>query len=245
MLHISVKSETIFSIFGLKVTNSLLLSLLVFIFFLITALIYNYQAKKEKKGAIFFFITFLLRTTYNFFKSIFEDKIDYFFPLVGSFLFFILLQNWSGLFPGVGSVLINVQEDYRETLTPLFRGNTADLNTTLSLALISVIFSQYVGIKFLGIKEYLKKFINFKNPVVFFTGVMDTISELSKVISFSFRLFGNIFAGEVIIAIMAFLVPVLLSFPFLLFEVFIGLIQALVFAMLSAVFFNLAIQKIH
>ncbi len=245
MPHISIKPETIFTLLGLKITNSLLLSVLVLVFFIVVSLLYSYQATRQKKGTFFFLVTLLLRTTYNFFKSIFGENVDYFFPLVGAFFFFILLQNWSGLIPGSGSLLIKVSENQRMVFAPLFRANTADLNTTLSLALISVIFSQYVGIKFLGAKEYLKKFINFKNPIVFFTGLMDTISELSKIISFSFRLFGNIFAGEVIIVIIAFLVPVLLSFPFLLFEVFIGLIQALVFAMLSAIFFNLAIQKAH
>ncbi len=245
MPHISVKPETIFTLFGLKITNSLILSSLVFIFFLGLTIFYNYQSKKEKKSSFFFLITFLLRTVYDFFKPVFEKKIDYFFPLVGSFFFFILLQNWSGLLPGAGSLLIKVSQNHNGSFVPLFRANTADLNTTIALALISVIFSQYVGIKFLGLKEYLKKFINLKNPIVFFTGVLDTISEFSKVISFSFRLFGNIFAGEVIIVVIAFLVPILLSFPFLLFEVFIGLIQAIVFAMLSAIFFNLAMQKAH
>ena len=147
------------------------------------------------------------------------------------------------MIPGVGSVLIKTHEGHG--LAPLLRGNTTDLNTTLALALISVGFSQYVGVKHLGLVGYLKKFINLKNPMAFFTGIMETISEFSKVISFSFRLFGNIFAGEVILSIMAFLIPVLISFPFLLFEIFVGAIQAIVFAMLSTVFFSLAMEKAH
>src|SRR3989344_8925929 len=172
MLHISIKPEIIFTLLGFNITNSLLLSFFVFAFFIVVSMVFKYQARSGRHGTVFFLVTFILRTTYNFFKSIFEEKIDYFFPLVGSFFFFILLQNWSGLIPGVGSVLIRVPENAHEVSAPLFRANTADLNTTLSLALISVIFSQYVGVKFLGLKEYLKKFINFKNPTVFFTGLL-------------------------------------------------------------------------
>jgi F-type H+-transporting ATPase subunit a len=239
MPHISLKAEGVLHLFGVDITNSIILSALVLLLFIVIALLYNYNAKKRNKSRLFYFVTFSLRSVYSLFESVFGEKTDYFFPLVGSFFFFILLQNWSGLLPGVGSIFYHH--------APLLRANTADLNTTLSLALISVFFSQYVGVKHLGFGGYISKFINLKNPLSFFTGLMETISEISKVVSFSFRLFGNIFAGEVIITIVAFLVPFLpfISFPFFLFEVFIGFIQALVFSMLSAVFFNLAMQKAH
>src|SRR3989338_3646905 len=243
--HISIHADTITSFMGFHVTNALLLSIIVFVVFLIVAIKYKQESTKPNKSNFFYFITFVLRAIYTLFRSVLGEKTNYFFPLAGSFFFFILLQNEFGLLPGVGSVLIKVQEGHQEALVPLLRGNTTDLNTTLALALISVTFSQYVGIKHLGFIGYLKKFINLKSPMAFFTGIMDTISEFSKVISFSFRLFGNIFAGEVILTIMAFLIPVLVSFPFLLFEVFIGIIQALVFAMLSTVFFSLAMEKAH
>lgn len=136
-------------------------------------------------------------------------------------------------------------EEHGEKLIPILRGNNADLNTTMGLALISVFLIQVYSIKYLGIKGYLQKFFNFTNPILFFVGILDIISEISKVISFSFRLFGNIFAGEVLMTIIAFLIPILASFPFLLFEFFVGLIQAMVFSMLTAVFINGAIQKHH
>lgn len=237
MPHISIKAESVFQLFGFGITNSLLMSLIVFCFFLVISLNYSLSLNTQKKGKMFYLLTLSLKSIYTLFESVFAEKTKYFFPLVGSFFFFILLQNWFGLLPGVGSVLIHH--------VPLLRGGTADLNTTLSLALISVLFSQYIGIKYLGFVEYIKKFINFSNPMAFFTGIMETISEFSKIVSFSFRLFGNIFAGEVIIGIVAFLIPVLASFPFFLFEIFIGFIQAIVFAMLSAVFFKLATEKSH
>ena len=160
-------------------------------------------------------------------------------------MIFILFQNWFGLLPGVGSILIGVAEGHEVHTVPLLRANNADLNATLSLGIISVLLTQIFGIKFLGFKTYIKKFINFSNPISFFTGILEIISEFSKVISFSFRLFGNIFAGEVLLAIIAFLIPILASFPFLLLELFVGLVQALVFSMLSAVFLSVAISKEH
>jgi F-type H+-transporting ATPase subunit a len=236
-MEISIKPEEVFEIFNLPVTNSLLLSGIVFLFFTFIAVTYYRYSFWKRKNSFYYFITFILRSLYQLFHSVLREHTDYFFPLLAAFFLYILFQNWFGLLPGVGSILINH--------VPLLRGNNADLNATLSLALLSVILTQVFGIKYLGLKEYLKKFFNFTNPIAFFTGILEVISEFSKIISFAFRLFGNIFAGEVLLTIMAFLIPVLVSFPFLLLEVFVGLIQALVFSMLTAVFLSLAIQKHH
>ena len=126
---------------------------------------------------------------------------------------------------------------------PLLRGTTADLNTTLGLALISFLAIQYFGITTVGAVGYAKKFINLTNPINFFIGILELVSEFSKILSFAFRLFGNIFAGEVLLGVIAFLIPVLASFPFLLMEIFVGLVQALVFSMLTGVFISSAVQS--
>ncbi len=236
-MEISIKAEPVFFLFSIPITNSLLLSAVVFFFFTLIAVAYYRYSFWKRKNAFYYFITFLLRSIYQLFQSVLHEHTDYFFPLLGSFFLYILFQNWFGLLPGVGSILLNH--------VPLLRGNNADLNATFSLALLSVVLTQFFGIKYLGLKEYVKKFFNFTNPIAFFTGILEVISEFSKIISFAFRLFGNIFAGEVLLTIMAFLIPVLVSFPFLLLEVFVGLIQALVFSMLTAVFLSLAIQKQH
>lgn len=235
MPKISIKAETIFTLSNIPITNSLLLSLAVFLTFTFIAIVYYRASFYSKKNRFYYFVNFFLKAIYRLFQSILKDNIDYFFPIIGSFFIFILFQNWFGLLPGVGSILINHK--------PLLRGDNADLNSTLSLAMISVVLIQIFGIKFLGFKGYISKFINVKNPIAFFTGILEIISEISKVISFAFRLFGNIFAGEVLLTIMAFLVPIVASFPFLLLEIFVGLIQALVFSMLTAVFISVAIQK--
>ena len=245
MIHISLKSEKIFSFLNFPFTNSLILSIIVLVLSLFVFFYYSKLIERPGKNTFYYFMTFILRAIYNLFKSIFNENVTGFFPLVGSFFFFILIHNEIGLLPGIGSILIKVTTEGEKHLVPLLRGGTTDLNTTFALALITVIYAQYIGIKFLGIKEYISKFINFSNVTAFFVGIMETVSEFSRIISYSFRLYGNIFAGEVVIAIMAFLFPLLLSFPFLLFEIFVGIIQALVFSMLSAVFYNLAMQKAH
>jgi F-type H+-transporting ATPase subunit a len=122
---------------------------------------------------------------------------------------------------------------------PYLRAGTADLNTTIALSLFTMVFVQVVGVKYLGL-AYFKKFINFKNPIMMFVAVLETISEFAKVISFSFRLFGNIFAGEVLLIVIGALVPLIVPMPFYGLEIFVGFIQALVFSLLSVVFYNVA-----
>lgn len=131
-------------------------------------------------------------------------------------------------------------------LVPFFRSAATDLNMTLALALISVGLTQYFGIRALGLK-YFTKFIiidfshgAFEGFVNLFVGILELISEFAKIISFTFRLFGNIFAGEVLLGVIAFLIPYIVSLPFYGLELFVGFVQALVFMMLTLVFFALA-----
>ena len=269
MPEISIKAETLFYIGNFAVKNSMVLSSLVFIFFIFLGVSYYKETQKENRSGVYYIVTLMLRNLYNLFYSIVHDKIDVFFPILSAFFIWILVQNWSGLLPGVGSITVKVpaavvhgtvlkaepkvvNEEKTEKKTsneeeiktiPLFRGNNADLNATLALAIISVVMIQAYGIQFLGFKTYISKFLNFKDPIYFVLGILEIVSEVSKVLSFAFRLFGNIFAGEVLLTIVAFLVPVLASFPFLILEVFVGFVQALVFSMLTSVFFNLAVSS--
>lgn len=245
MPRISIKAEPLFHILGLTITNSYLASLIVIGLTLFLGLYFQKQNKSSHKSNFYYFIIFFIKSIYTFFESVFGDKTSIFFPLIGAFFFYILLQNWFGLLPGVGSVLVKIEEGGEMIFAPLLRGNNADINTTLALAIISVSLTQYYGVVFLGFKNYMKKFINISNPINFGIGLLEIVSEFSKVLSFSFRLFGNIFAGEVLLTIIAFLMPVLASFPFLLLESFVGLVQALVFSMLTAVFISNAISTHH
>jgi F-type H+-transporting ATPase subunit a len=123
---------------------------------------------------------------------------------------------------------------------PILRAGSADLNLTLALALISFLTTEFWGFRKQGL-GYLGKFFIFnQGPIQFFVGIIELISEFARIISFTFRLFGNIFAGEVVLLVMAFLFPTLLSLPFYGLELFVGAVQAFVFAMLTMAFIDMA-----
>lgn len=242
MPHISIKAEPLFSFHGFQVTNSLLTSWIVVVLLIVFAYLYS-----QKNKLVYPLFNFLLRSLHGLFAPIFGEQTEVFFPLVATYFIYILFSNWFGLLPGVGTVGFEiekeVEKEVEKVFVPLLRGGTADLNATLSLSILAIFIIQYYGIKYLGAKKYLTKFINFKNPIKAFVGLLEIISEISKILSFSFRLFGNIFAGEVLLTVVAFLVPVLASFPFLLFEFFVGFIQALVFSMLLSIFLSVAVRE--
>ena len=244
-LHISVAAEVLTHIGPLPITNSLLTSMIVMI--LLFALALWVEISPVKKGVKQIPTPVLMVTEgfYNFLHGILGALTDKLFPIAFTFFLFIILGNWIGLLPGVGPIGINESIDGEKVLIPLFRGPNADLSTTVAFALISVGVTQYFGVKALGFKGYFQKFINFKNPMNFVLGILETIQEFSKIISFSFRLFGNIFAGEVLLTVIAFLVPFLMPVPFLALEVFVGFIQALVFTVLTAIFIAVATESAH
>jgi F-type H+-transporting ATPase subunit a len=128
-------------------------------------------------------------------------------------------------------------------LIPLFRGINTDLNTPLAIAIWSAIFVEFWGISTLGFFKYGKKFLNFKGPIDFFVGILELISELVRLVSFTFRLFGNMFAGEVVILMFTFLTPLILTLPFYGLELFVGVVQAFIFASLTLVFAVMATQS--
>ena len=135
-----------------------------------------------------------------------------------------------------------VGEDKRAGhLVPFLRSANTDVNMTLAMAIIAMIMVHYWGLSILGVTSHIGKFINFKEgPIGFFVGILEIISELAKVISFTFRLFGNIFAGEVLLMALGFLLPLIGIMPFLGLELFVGVIQALIFSMLTLVFASMA-----
>jgi F-type H+-transporting ATPase subunit a len=179
---------------------------------------------------------------YTLFETVLREKVLTFFPLLASLFIFIVSMNWVSLLPGVGTIGLHTLVEGHEKFIPLFRPGTADLNMTLALAIIAVLIIQYYGLRTLG-TAYLKRFINFKNPIYFFVGLLEFMGEFTRVISFAFRLFGNVFAGEVLLTVIAFLMPVLIPLPFLGLELFVGFIQALVFSMLTAAFLAQATSK--
>jgi F-type H+-transporting ATPase subunit a len=155
------------------------------------------------------------------------------------------VSNWLGLLPGVGSIVYHTVHEGRAVTVPFLRSPASDLNFTIALALISVISVNILGVLAIGFGKHFKKFFNVSGPLQFFVGILEFVSEIAKIISFSFRLFGNVFAGEVLLTIVIFLVPYLIPVPFFMLEVFVGFIQALVFAVLTTVFIGLATIEHH
>ncbi len=300
-LHISLSAEPLFAVQGFTVTNSILTSLIVSAALLtFGAIARSSLSNTSKPTGLQNFAEWLVEAIYNLIHSVtnHRGKTVAFFPFIATFLLFILLNNWLGLVPGVGTIGVTHSvgeakhasvpnytvgsltpkthaatgttdeaaheaasslhtedehateveheehsgDEHGTTFVPIFRPGTADLNTTMALALVSVITTQVIGVRYLGL-SYFSKFLNFSNPIMFFVGILEIISELAKIISFAFRLFGNIFAGEVLLVVISALMPLVAPLPFYGLEVFVGFIQALVFAMLSLVFFNMATQS--
>lgn len=245
-MEISIAAEKIAHIGNFTITNSLLLSWIATAVVIILALLATKKTEAIPKGIqnVFEWIVELL---FNLANSVLEDeeKTKKYFPLLATIFIFVMTNNWLGLLPGVGSIGINEVKHGEHILVPLFRGGNADLNTTLALAIVAVIAVQVFGIATIGAVKYAKKFINFNGPINFFVGALELISEFSKMISFSFRLFGNIFAGEVLLMVIGFLAPYVAPVPFFLLELFVGMIQALVFMMLTLVFIKGATEEAH
>ncbi|MEK7587984.1 MAG: F0F1 ATP synthase subunit A [Patescibacteria group bacterium] len=236
MPHISLAAEKLGYLWGLPITNALLTTWLVMALLIIVSLVVTRRLRLVP-SPIQSVVELLIGGLYDFFSQVTGKHIALFFPLLASLFLFIITANWVGLLPGVGTIGFFHGEEF----TPLLRGATADLNTTLGLALVAVLAIQYFGFVTVG-GQYSTRFLNFKNPIEFFLGILEMVSEVSKVISFAFRLFGNIFAGEVLLTVMAFLMPFIVPLPFLMLELFVGFIQALVFSMLTAVFLNVAVS---
>lgn len=235
-LNISISAEPIFNFGQFEFTNSMLVSLLVTLGLSILAVSFSLYLQSKRKSNFFVFIQTILESFYEFVQSIAPRQAGRFFPLIASIFLFVMFASWAGLLPGVETIFWHG--------VPLFRGGTADLNITLGLAIFAVISIQVYGYKTLGMK-YFKKFFDFSNPINFFVGFLELISEFARIMSFAFRLFGNIFAGEVLLAVIAFLVPVFASLPFMGLEIFVGFIQALIFATLTLVFINIATTSHH
>jgi F-type H+-transporting ATPase subunit a len=244
-MNISLAAEPIFKLGSFSVTNSLLMSWVVLLFLMVLALKIKIGLKVIPRG---------LQNMVEYVFELFLGLIDgvtqnrqqsrKFFPLVVTIFLFVILVNWLGIVPGLGTVGIYEEHQGQRVLIPFIRAASADLNFTLALAIISVLTVQISGIAAIGFFKYVGKFFisPFKKPyfVGTFVGVLESISEAAKLISFSFRLFGNIFAGEVLLTVTLFLVPYLIPLPFLALEIFVGFVQALVFSILTLVFMKMA-----
>jgi F-type H+-transporting ATPase subunit a len=241
-INVSLKAEVIGHIFGFAVTNSLLMTWLVMAILIVFAFFLGRNLKMIP-GKLQTAIEWLFEGAFAYIAETLEsDKLaKRFFPLLATIFFLVLLGNELEFFPGVGSIGIF----HGGVLTPYLRSPSADLNLTLALAFVSFFTIEITGIATLGFLKYGSKFVNVTSPVGFAVGLLEIISNISRIVTFSFRLFGNIFAGEVLILVINYFVPYILPAPFIGFEMFIGAVQALVFAMLTLFFIKLAIADPH
>ena len=237
-MNISLAAEPVFYFLGLKITNSLLATWMVMGLLIGLAYFLGKKIKTIPKGFQNLF-EMIFEAFLGLTESVAGNKSRLFFPLTFTLFLFILISNWFGLLPFVGSLGFHEEIHGKEIFVPLLRAATSDLNTTLALALISLTAIQYYGVKHLHL-FYFKKFFDLGSPIKFFVSLLELISEFSKILSFSFRLFGNIFAGEVLLMVIAFLLPFIGPLPFFGLELFVGFVQALVFGMLTLVFLNVA-----
>jgi F-type H+-transporting ATPase subunit a len=252
-------AEPIFHVGSFPVTNSLMNSWMVVIIILILSLAVKSKIQQVPKGIqnVFEFVIDMFLGMFDSVTGSRERSLK-FFPLVFCFFIFILISNWMGLLPGIGSIGQVVSENGEKIFIPYLRGGTADLNTTLSLAIIGVVASHIFGVIAVGGWNYFNKFINIKafleipkkvmkdptilivNPIKAFVGIIEIIGEVAKIASLSFRLFGNVFAGEVLLASMSALLAFGLPIPFMFLEVIVGMIQALIFAMLILAYLTMS-----
>ena len=290
--HVALAGEPLFSAGPRWLTNGLITTLVVDLIVIGLALLATVGIKVVP-GGWQNFVEAALEWLYGLAEGVAASQARKFFPWVATVFFFVIISNWIGLIPGVGSIgyfhtgeatpteehafvvsdkltLVNGQlmwtqpENQNVALTPqaepnaenaataeghhkfvpLFRSPSADLNMTFAVALVVVVMVQVYGVQALGL-GYFGKFWNtsghgFMRGINLYVSILEIISELSRIIAFGFRLFGNIFAGEIILATMAFLITFWLPVPFYALEVFVGLIQAVVFAMLALIFFTMA-----
>lgn len=249
---ISVAAEPIFYLAGFPITNSMINAWIGIVIFLVVGLIVKKQASLTPRG----FLNFIEAVIEGLFKKAEEvvgdnERTRKFFPICASLFLFVLISNWIGLFPGIGSIGLWEVENGERILVPLFRPPTSDLNFTLAIAVFSVAAAHIFGLIGLGFVAYISKFVNFRGIfralkhgpmavivalVEFCVGLLEIISEFAKVLSLSLRLFGNIFAGEVLLTVMYSLVSFFVPLPFMFLELLVGIIQATVFAMLTLVF---------
>ncbi|KKT69995.1 MAG: ATP synthase subunit a [Candidatus Uhrbacteria bacterium GW2011_GWE2_45_35] len=249
---ISVAAEPIFHIASLPITNSMINAWVGIVLFLIVGLIVRKNTSLTPRGFMNF-IEYIVEMLLEKAEEIVGDRerTRKFFPICASLFLFVLVSNWMGLLPGVGSIGVWQMHHGEAELIPLFRPATSDLNFTLAIAIFAVLASHVFGLLGLGFVAYISKFINIRGiflaikhgpmavvvaVVEFCVGLLEIISEFAKVMSLSLRLFGNIFAGEVLLTVIYSLVSFVIPLPFMFLELLVGIIQATVFAMLTLVF---------
>jgi len=253
--------EVVFHIFGFPVTNSILGAWLTIIFLVVFSWAISRRMKLIPSRLQTLFESFL-GWLYDFCQSVAgEENGRRFFPVVATIFLFVAFNAWLSLIPGFGSIILHTSEGE----VHLLRGANTDINMPLALALMSFVFVEFYGLKYGGGIRYLSKFINvgpffrsvgqifsgkikaglgglITGVINIFVGFLEALSELVRIVSFTFRLFGNMTAGEILLLIAIFLVPWIFALPFYGLELLVGFVQALIFGGLTLVFLTVAVS---
>lgn len=261
----NIPPDVIFTPFGFSITNTLFCTWITIV--LLVIVVYFGTRKRNLIPSGFQnFVEWGYEGILNLVVGVVgREKARKFFPLVGTFFFFALFANLLDIMPGIDTIgwvdqskvlaahlsppsSFLLSGAYTSMIIPWFRPPTTDLNVTFSMSLISVVVTQIFGFVSLGAGAHLSKYFKFKElfthgfqgPIEFFVGLVELVTEISRLLSFAFRLFGNVFAGSAVLAVFAFLVPAFGDVIFIPFEIFVALVQALVFALLTLVFLEMS-----
>jgi F-type H+-transporting ATPase subunit a len=245
------KAVVVGHVFGLPITNSMVVTWIVAAVLILFARIATRKMQAVPSGAQNFW-EWLVESLYEFLEGIVgPELVRKTFWFFATIFIFILFTNWFGLIPGVGTIGWGTQGEHGfEIVRPLLRGGNADLNMTLAMSMVFFFFWTVWALQANGVKGFFLHLFGVKGDstgllkmlliVIFFlVGFLEVFSILFRPVSLSFRLYGNIFAGENMLEAMSTLVPAinwLLPVPFYFMELLVGVVQALVFMLLTAVF---------
>ncbi len=254
-------AEPIFLIGNFAVTNSMINAWIAVIFFVIFGLFISRKNEMVPRGIQNFFewvlelgLSFAEQVTGN------RESARKFFPLAMTIFLFVLFSNWLGLIPGTGSIGVYQLHHGHVELIPLLRPASSDLNLTLAIASFSMLMTHVFGVFAIGMWKHASKFINFRGVILsfkkgpmavvialieFLVGLIELVGEGAKTLSLALRLFGNVFAGEVLLTVLAGILAYGLPLPFIFLELLVGIIQATVFAVLVLAFASVATMEPH
>lgn len=243
-IHVALAPYVVGHVFGVPITSTLITAWVGILILTIIAVVVRRQLSAVP-GKLQSVMEMMIGGVYDYMVDVLESpaRARQYFPIVMTIFLFILTLNWFGLFPGVTSIGYYAGHGTESHFIPFLYPSATDLNITLAFALIAFFTIQFSGIAAIGAFKYAGKFINFSSPLAFAVGLIELISEIARLISFSFRLFGNIFAGKTLLVVVMFFVPYIVPVPIMAFEVFVGFIQAFVFAILTLFFIKIATEE--
>ena len=237
-IHVSLKPEILFTIGPMPVTNSMLAAYSVS-FFLIILTFIGTRKLKTVPGKLQLMLETAITTGYTFIQNTTNNErlTKAFFPLFMTLVLFFWTANMFNFIPGLLAIELDGTHLYRPAL--------ADYALVIGIALLVFVFAQVTVLRFAGIKIYLKKYLNFSSPISFFVGILEFIGEFARILSLSFRLFGNIFSEEVLMIVMLSIAPFIAPLPFAMLGLLTSTIQALLFPMLVLLFLNISIEEVN